>query len=93
MMSIGVNVFPFNFTNRNFWATAVVKSDGGGEKYYKLSYSNQGYIYNQGWTVIGDVAFQLPKSGNVTVEVRIGFNNDTGVGHTSKSYNVHIYPF
>lgn len=50
-------------------------------------------IYNQGWTVIGDVAFQLPKSGNVTVEVRIGFNNDTGVGHTSKSYNVHIYPF
>lgn len=92
-MSLGVTVQPGSFTDRSFWATAVVKNDGGSEKYYKLSYNEQGYIYETGWSVIGDVSFELPKSGNVTVDLRIGYNYDTGIGNTNNSTIIHIYPF
>lgn len=92
-MSIGVNIQPGNFVERNFWATAIVRSNGGGEEYHKLSYNKQGYIYDSGWTVIGDVSFRLPASGNVTVGICIGYNYDTGVGNTSKSDIINIYPF
>lgn len=92
-MYIGVEICSGNFTGKEFWATAVVKSNGGKETYHKLSYYEKGYIHQTGWSVIGDVSFELPKSGDVTVDVRIGYNYDTGAGHTGDSTNIHIYPF
>ena len=92
-MHLSINVQPLGNTDRDFWATAIVKSNGSNEMYYKLLYNEQGYIYDPKWIVIGDTSFELPQSGKVTVDVCIGFNYNSGVGQTSKSTKIHIYPF
>lgn len=93
-MAISVSVNPYEFTDRQFWATVIVKKNGSSdETYYKLSYNEQGYINEPGFSVIGDTSFELPESGNVIVDVCIGYDYDTGAGNSNESTNVHIYPF
>ena len=90
-MSIGVDVNPGSFDERQFWAVAVVVCNGN-EKRYRLTYKNNpGYIYPAGRSVIGDTSFLLPESGTVTVDLYIGYNYDTGIGHTNNSKKVRIY--
>lgn len=92
-MSISASVYPSNFSGKEFWATAIVNSNETGTQYYKLNYSDQGYITAPQWIAIGDCTFDLPQSGNVTVKLVIGFNYDTGTGHSSASTKISVYPF
>lgn len=50
-------------------------------------------IYHEGLTVIGEVSFELPKTGKVTVDLCIGYNHQTDSGHTGDSETIHIYPY
>lgn len=92
-MSISVSVFKQSFNDRDFWAAALVRHNGGAEQKYMLSYNPHGYIYQEGLTVIGDVSFELPKTGKVTVDLCIGYNHQTDSGHTGDSETIHIYPY
>lgn len=93
-MFIGVNIEQGNFTDRDFWATAVIKNNDNGKEIYKrLSYKENGYIVGSGWIVVGDVLLDLPKSGNITIYVYIGYNHDTGAGYINDSCKICVYPF
>ena len=92
-MTIGAVVLPSNYEGRVFWGCVTVKVAGQKEKSYVLKYNPSGYITTRGYIVIGDCTIDLPTSGSVKVTLRIGFNYDSGVGHTSNSDSQVIYPF
>ncbi len=91
-MRLSASVMQSNFYGKEFWATAIVIK-GSVKEYHRLEYSEQGYISEEGFCVIGDCTFNLPSSGNVVVKLLVGFNYDTGIGNSGESKEVQVYPF
>ncbi len=92
-MKIIAVVNPLNYKDRDFWATAVKKIDGKPDVMYTLTQSEGEYIVGTGSVYIGECILDLPQTGNVQVELIIGFNVNTGTGHASGSDTITIYPF
>lgn len=93
-MTIGAVVNPLTFKNRTFSATAVKKVSGQQDVVYVLSPNNgQGVIIQSGEIYIGECQIVLPASGNVEIDLAIGFDYDSGHGHANGATTIHIYPF
>ena len=86
---ISASVYPINFSDRVFWATVSINN--GTQKELKLDTND--YAVGSSWIPIGFIEIDLPKYGNVIVNLHIGYNHNTGAGHTNDSITIPIYPF
>lgn len=90
-MTIGVEVLPQNFEGKIYWAKICVNADGAHRLLPILRES--AYLTTTGNQIIGNCTVDLPLSGNVSIELIIGFNFNSGAGNFSTSYTKKIYPF
>lgn len=88
-MYISASVYPINFSDRVFWATVSINN--GTQKELKLDTND--YAVGSSWIPIGFIEIDLPKYGNVIVNLHIGHNHNTGAGHTNDAITIPIYPF
>lgn len=91
-MFVSVSVSSVNFNSRNFWATAVLQGNGNKKFHFPLSRDRHDTLSETGWTLVGNVYIELPKSGNATAWLYIGYNHDSGAGYVNDSTELRIYP-
>ncbi len=88
-MFVSVSVNPINFDDRHF--NASVRINGG--EFKKLSLDPNEYAVSSGWSPVGCIDIDLPKSGAITITLYIGYDHDSGAGHANYSVERTIYPF
>ena len=88
-MFISASVNPINFDDRHF--NASVRVNGG--EFKQLTLDPNGYAVSSGWSPVGCIDIDLPKSGAVTITLYIGYDHDSGAGHANYSVERPIYPF
>lgn len=88
-MYISASVYPINFTDRTFWASVSINNGTAKD----LTLDSNGYAVGSSWTPLGFIEINLPKYGNVMVDLHIGYNHNTGTGRTNDAITIHVYPF
>lgn len=88
-MFLSASVCPINFDDRHF--NASVRINGG--EFKKLSLDPNRYAVSSGWSPVGCIDIDLPKSGAITITLYIGYDHDSGAGHANYSVKRTIYPF
>lgn len=88
-MYVSASVYPVNFSDWVFLASVSI-NNGAREN---LSLGSNGYAEGSSWTPLGFIEIDLPKYGNVIVNLHIGYNHNTGTGLTNDAITIQVYPF
>ena len=92
IMKVSVDILPPHvIKGREYYANVEVKKGNNTPTSYKLSRHGE-YITLPGHYVIGDCSFELPKSGNITVTLYVGYIYDTGGGFSPCSGHARLLP-
>ena len=92
IMKVSVDILPPHvISGREYYANVEVKAGNNTTTSYKLSRHGE-YITLPGHYVIGDCSFELPKSGNTTVTLYVGYIYDTGGGFSACSGPARLLP-